>query len=424
MEDLSPYLTTQFRGFPLTYQTRRVTRHSFLCEHWGLTPGTLGRHDPPIRKSAFAIRKPGFFSSATSQWEPYTNTTPGSGITRPGAPIKVPVGAVIAGLEPKFHHNFRVLQTETHTLKEKVEHLTNAIRDISSRLEQQEIPKEDSPDGTGNKEPVSKARDPATQLRHQATVRRAAQELEALKQQRAEEQLRVEQLEVGLELAKMRARSAALEAERTRNAEDDLRSRTPELLKPPEPETKIRTPFLALRKTLSDFSTSSSLQLVPLSSGSEAFCTPDIWNSLTSQQRSHRVLAKMFEILWRDLLRPDVLSFGLDGIKLAHEDRTVSQPEKHLRTLEKELIQFGVPDPILQSWRRSVISTTAPLRNPNLSLAPTTSKIFSALSPVIQFVFARNAEQVKNQILRICKEAMKLKLLLRSEQGGWKIEMP
>ncbi|KAK4221383.1 hypothetical protein QBC38DRAFT_522419 [Podospora fimiseda] len=398
MEDLLPYLNTQFRGFPLDYQTRRVTRQSFLSERWGLTPGTLGRHDPAIRKSTFTIRKPGL-SIAASQWEPYARAAPGTGISRHEAPIRVPVNAVIAAIESRFHRNFRVLQTETNTLRDMVENLTNVIKDLSLRLEQQSASQRDSAAGTEKKEP----------------------------------------LEVDLDLARMRARSATLEAERfmedarqgrppnlfsdipisfavqspfasneMRHQEEDTWSKPPEIPKAPEPEpepepepkpkpeveTRIQTSFLALRKALLDFSTSSSLQLSsPLLPGaeSEAFCAPDIWNNLRTEQRSHRVMAKIFQILWNDILRPGLLSFGLDGLRLNQEDRTVSQPEKHLRILEQELVDLG--DSVLQPWRRSTISTTARLRNLTQSLAPTTSTIFTALCPVLQFVFARNAEQ-------------------------------
>ncbi|KAK4163310.1 hypothetical protein QBC43DRAFT_355054 [Cladorrhinum sp. PSN259] len=451
MEDLSPYLTTKYRGFPLTYQTKRFTQHSFLCERCGLTPGTLGRHDPPIRKSALTIRKSPF-SDTAFQWEHYARPAPRVTINPYNAPIKVPVDAVIAGLEPRFHHNFRVLQTETQTLQQKVDHLSNVIREMSSRLGPQRVSNENpntQTADTGNLN--SRAQDNSILSEYQSAFLLTAQELAFLKQQRAEEKLRLEQLELDLDLTKRRASSATLELETMKEALSDSKSanifnglptgaatnlftvaddtidtqsKPKQVSEGYNSESTVRSSFLAFRQTLLDFSTSSSLQLGPLTRGSKGLCPPEIWNSSKPQQRSHRVMAKIFEILWKDVLRPDLLSFGLDGVMLSHDDRTVSQPEKHFRTLEKKLLELGVSDSALVPWRRSIISTTTPLRNLDLSLEPTTSKIFSALSPVIQFVFARNAEQVRKQILGICKDAMKLKLVLRTEEGGWKIEMP
>lgn len=379
MEDLSPYLTAQSRGFPLSYQIRRFTRHSFLCERWGLTPGTLGRHDPAIRKSAFTIRK-SIFPNPSGPWRPKERYIPRASAPSSGSSIRALGDSVIQDLEPRLHHNFRVLQTETNSLKEKIDHLSGVVRGMSARLgrhlhtfsERQPVRKEALKAKAVNnaKLTADDVRKESEQSSRQATTSETQEELAALKKARAEDQLRLEKLEENLELARKHARSARLEAERMKG--DLKHDKSPDIFsnslpksdsqEPPvrfiptraRPTTPQRTPepasysgrlirsaFLKLRQTLDEFSVSSALQLSPLRSTSGSLCAPDVWNSLSAQQKSQRVMAKIFEILWDDILRPDLFSFGLDGVRLTHEDKTVSQPEKHLRTMENQLLELG-----------------------------------------------------------------------------------
>ena len=389
MEDLSPYLTAQFRGFPRgSDQTRRFARHNFLCERWGLTAGTLTRHDPAIRKSAFTIRK-SIFPNHSGQWRPEERYIPRVSAPFFGSSIRAVGDSVVQDLEPRLRHNFRVLQTETHFLRDSIDHLSSVVSEMSARLgrhldtfsERQPVQAEVvETEALKNANPIAgDARKNPEQQSIQATTSATQEELAALKKARAEDQLRLEQLEVDLELARKRAILARFEIERMRG--DPRRNKLPNIfssnlptsgsqkrvpvgtilqtgqnptttqrVSKPKSSSRplIRSAFLNLRQALDEFSTSSALQLGPLPStsagldSSQALCPPDVWNSLSAQQRSQRVMAKIFEILWDDILRPDLFSFGLEGVKLTNDsDKTVSQPEKQLRTLEKRFLELG-----------------------------------------------------------------------------------
>ncbi|KAK4459994.1 hypothetical protein QBC42DRAFT_333767 [Cladorrhinum samala] len=430
----------------------------------GARPELVANSGQPL-----SVRNP--YHPSRWQWRPEERYIPRVSAPFFGSSIRAVGDSVVQDLEPRLRHNFRVLQTETHFLRDSIDHLSSVVSEMSARLgrhldtfsERQPVQAEVvETEALKNANPIAgDARKNPEQQSIQATTSATQEELAALKKARAEDQLRLEQLEVDLELARKRARLARFETERMRG--DPRRNKLPNIfssnlptsgsqkrvpvgtilqtgqnptttqrVSKPKSSSRplIRSAFLNLRQALDEFSTSSALQLGPLPStsagldSSQALCPPDVWNSLSAQQRSQRVMAKIFEILWDDILRPDLFSFGLEGVKLTNDsDKTVSQPEKQLRTLEKRFLELGVGTSTLQAWRRSVITTSAPLRDPTLSLAPIASKIFKALSPVIQFVFARNAEKVKAQMLKICRDAMELKLLLRSEEGNWKIEL-
>jgi hypothetical protein len=127
---------------------------------------------------------------------------------------------------------------------------------------------------------------------------------------RARESKRILQLERKLEVSITRVQAGAKELGRVQQemfvrAKQAFESTGVEVT-----EQAIRAAFLSLRMSVLEFVRSSAVQLGPLSDGPaddlDCFCPPRVWNGLSTRQRTCRVMARIFQLLFRRILRPSI----------------------------------------------------------------------------------------------------------------------
>jgi hypothetical protein len=68
---------------------------------------------------------------------------------------------------------------------------------------------------------------------------------------------------------------------------------------------------------------------------------PQSWNRASTHQRRRRVMAKIFHLLFRRILRPGLRTFGVQAFIKSGEHSSISASEAYLRALERELETQG-----------------------------------------------------------------------------------
>ena len=108
------------------------------------------------------------------------------------------------------------------------------------------------------------------------------------------------------------------------------------------PDAVITEAFLDLRGAILEFCRNPTLQLRTLS-GIEAgvFCEPATWNQANIHQKRRRVMGKIFHLLYRHILRPGLRIFGLQAFIKSGENQWISGVEAQLRALERDMEAKG-----------------------------------------------------------------------------------
>ncbi|KXX79232.1 Ribosomal RNA large subunit methyltransferase H [Madurella mycetomatis] len=408
---LSPFLSPK-SPTPLDLQSRRAIRHGFLSNRWGL-----------YRSASASL------SSASRQTYPkVVRGWSGLPLPRKRRPVEIAIDTtLVQEIQSKLGDNNGELRGDLYRLWHSVQGLTNKLDEL---LDEVVVSIDQFPERHANNSRVAdhnhmekthgleKAR---LKLGHRIQV-------DNLVKNMATDMERLQQLEQELEAANMRAEAAAGELAKTREEMDAqarlIRKDTVILT---DRERVIKTAFQTLRASILEFSMSSAVQLGPLPDATgktNNLCHSDIWNRASTRQRSFRVMAKIFQLLFRRILRPGLRAFGLQAILRSEERHDVPEPETRLRALEEELETHNVSNRALSSWIGATIDAAAPLINPERIVDGVADEIFEALSPVIRFAFTRNLDKVKGGVSVICQEAVRLKLAMRGTPGNYKIEVP
>ncbi|GAB1318561.1 Ribosomal RNA large subunit methyltransferase H [Madurella fahalii] len=409
--NLAPFLPRE--PIPLGLQSRRVTRHGFLSNRWG------------VRKPASASRP-----SASKQTYPKVlRGWSGLPLARKRRSAETVVDST-AALEPqsKPDDNYGDLRDELHSLWNSVRRLADKMDELPDRvavsldqsLERQVNSRVAECSHMEKIHELEKAR---LKLEHRIQVDDLIKDIAANME-------RLQQLERELETANTQVQFAAGgggEFTKARGKKDAQATPISEYTILKNQEKAIKTAFKTLRTSILDFSMSFAVQLGPLPDAPRKwnrFCSTNIWNRASTRQRSCRIMAKIFQLLFRRILRPGLRAFGLQAFLRSEEHHEISGPETRLRALEKELEIHNVNDMTLSSWIAATIDVAAPLIDLERLVEGVTNEIAEALSPVIRFAFTRNSNMVKNEISAICQKAVRLKLAMRGTPGGYKIEVP
>lgn len=324
MTNLSPFLSAE-SPTPLGFQSRRVIRHGFLSNRWG------------AHKSASA--SPASASSSRQACPKVLRGWSGLPLPRKRQPVEIvidttPVQEIQSGLgdNNELRGDLYRLWRSVGGLANKLDELPGQVAVSIDQFLERHVNNSRVTDHSHMKKAheLEKAR---LKLEHRIQV-------DNLVKNMAADMERLQRLEQELEAANMRAETAAGELARTRE-EMDAQARL--IRENPVSTTRgkvIETAFQTLRASILEFSMSSAVQLGPLPDASgkaNSFCHPDIWNRASTRQRSCRVMAKIFQLLFRRILRPGLRAFGLQAFLRSEERHEVSGPETRLRALEKEL---------------------------------------------------------------------------------------
>lgn len=107
-----------------------------------------------------------------------------------------------------------------------------------------------------------------------------------------------------------------------------------------EGKQAVITAFQKLRTTILKFAGSSAVQLSPLPANLvdvDNLLQPQEWNRASAEQRRYRIMAKIFQLLFRRIFRPGLRIFGVQAFLRSG----ISASEAHLRALEKDLEAKG-----------------------------------------------------------------------------------
>jgi hypothetical protein len=282
----------------------------------------------------------------------------------------IPQRELAAGVVPtqeiqaRLDHNFGVLQREVKDVREGIQRLEKAADNISrqltqgiQRLEQYAVP--------GIPEHVEKVHNEEMEnLR-----REHRNEVELLQRERALDRGQLEEMARSLRIANIQAQLAARdlseaiqkidaqgkEEEKTEHSEDHDRA--------------IKVLFLDLRESVLHFAKSSAIQLGPLPDipgEAGSWFHPQSWNRASARQRRLRVVARVFHLLFRRILRPALRLFGVQSFLRSSEHHSISAAEAQLRALERDLeTQGGKIPPVIAmntNYRSAYLyqSTTKP----------------------------------------------------------------
>ncbi|KAH6612948.1 hypothetical protein B0J18DRAFT_71295 [Chaetomium sp. MPI-SDFR-AT-0129] len=107
-----------------------------------------------------------------------------------------------------------------------------------------------------------------------------------------------------------------------------------------EGKQAVTLAFQKLRTTILKFAGSSAVQLGPLPPNLvdvDNLLQPQEWNRASAGQRRYRIMAKIFQLLYRRIFRPGLRIFGVQAFLRSG----ISASEAYLRALEKDLEAKG-----------------------------------------------------------------------------------
>ncbi|KAL2255016.1 hypothetical protein VTK26DRAFT_4345 [Humicola hyalothermophila] len=323
---LTPRFNTR-RVLPHGLRTRRLTRHGFQSNTWGLRRSLDSSPNFPVYKQ----EAPGMVRESLGA----VNTTPSPTAGSSGS--KADDATSGGGTGSKLlDHDCKDLQRGLHCVADNVQRLSKRVDFLSDRLKDYigvvaELPADT--DWVKRLEKIHTAEMANLEMRYRL-------EADAMAKDRAADKRRLDRLELDLEFATMKGNMAAQELAEVRLG-GNRRVKGATGAVPTEDADQItRSAFLSLRESVLDFTNSSAIQLGPLpefSSGIETFSPPHIWNSVNTHQRRRRVMAQLFYLLFRRILRPGLRVFGVQAFIKNSKHHAISIAEAHLRALEREL---------------------------------------------------------------------------------------
>ncbi|KAH6857009.1 hypothetical protein B0I37DRAFT_334765 [Chaetomium sp. MPI-CAGE-AT-0009] len=302
------------------YHGRRPTRHGFLSNLWGLQKYRISK--PPSTFMNHPQKMP--------RVNPNSPSTPQRG-------LGVADGVSAHQIQSALDRNFDAFRREFQDVGRGIQRLEKTVDDISNELAQgiekffERFP---PPQPVKQLEEMENALETKFQREHRI-------EVEGLKKRSELDRKRLNEMEMDLEMANMRAQIATTELARVQSMMD---AEFEQIKKRQNAEKDITAAFLNLRKTILAFAGSTAVQLGPLPGAPAAtdnLFHPWSWNHASSSQRNYRVMAKIFHLLFQRILRPGLRIFGVQVFLQSEEDPSISESEAHLRALEKELEAKG-----------------------------------------------------------------------------------
>lgn len=306
---LSPY----FHPAPglRNFQTRRLTRHHFLSNRWGLgqqhaygSPVFLP-NDLPQAKSGMC---PIFQRAQVAQTREVIRST-----------INCSLGE---------------LRDEIRTVDRKIEKLG---KDISSQFAKGLERLLESRLDPACSEQVSRGKDEQSkvlQLEHQLEIDNLKREGELARQ-------KLKEAEKDLEIANMQTQAAISDLVRLQRIIETQPNPTGGGGSREHPERVVVATFLRLRSSIRDLAESPLLHLDRLPDtmkvGGDSLFRLQAWNRASPRQRQYRIMTTVFQLLFRRILRPGLRMFGVQVFLRRKGHQTISASEAHLRSLEKEL---------------------------------------------------------------------------------------
>ncbi|KAK4130248.1 hypothetical protein BT67DRAFT_452579 [Trichocladium antarcticum] len=300
--NLTPYIPHQPR--PWRFQRQKLTRHSFLSNRWGLQRDILPLGTTTGNQSCPPLSE----KRATPRRAMYASTPP------------------MSEMEAKIDHNFGVLRLEFHGVGDQVRNLARTVETISDQLTERINDLAARPVDDGMLERMERAH--AAELASLETQRRL--EAERLRRDTEASKGQLEDLAQDLQHANTRADEAVTELMETQMKMEAYAMQFNKSQTDEDPDTVVRAAFLSLRESILAFSRGSSLQLGPLSDAADGvanFCPPDVWNRASAHQRRRRVMAQVFYLLFRRILRPGLRVFALQAFIKSSEHHAISTAE-------------------------------------------------------------------------------------------------
>jgi hypothetical protein len=317
---LTPYYTPKpaHRGF----HTRRLARHGFLSNRWGLQ-----QHCAPTPSSMVVKTTPEMLPARTS-----LSTV--TGWTEPVMPAKE--------VEMTLDRNFKVIQRDFHNVGEGIHRLEKTTEDISKQvaqtlnifLSQQ----------TGQRLQVAEHMEREHDAQKAHLQMEHCREIESLRKESNIDKERLRELEKELDIANLQAQMTAKELTEAHRMMDAQSERASTIAEQEYPDIVAQTAFLRLRESVVAFVGSSAIHLGNLPSipvAADNLFHPQSWNRASTHQRGRRVMAKIFHLLFRRILRPGLRTFGVQAFIKSGEHSSISAPEAYLRALERELESQG-----------------------------------------------------------------------------------
>lgn len=316
---LTPYFPP--KPAPGGFHTRRLTRHGFLSNRWGLHQHRAPTLSSMVDKSLPEMLQGRTYLSAASSW------------TEPVMPAKE--------VEMTLDHNFRVIQRDFHGVGEGIQRLEKTADRISKQVAHglETLLSQQADRGLRVTEHMEREHD-AHRARLQLEHRR---EIDNLQKESKLDKERLRELAKELEISNLQAQIAAQElAEAHRII--DAQSEAGTIGEQEHPGLVVQTAFLRLRDSVVGFAGSSAIQLGDLPTSpmaADSLFHPQSWSRTSNHQRRHRVMAKVFQILFRRILRPGLRIFGVQAFIKSGERSSISASEAYLRALERELEAQG-----------------------------------------------------------------------------------
>ncbi|KAL2192899.1 hypothetical protein P885DRAFT_46684 [Corynascus similis CBS 632.67] len=302
---LSPYFRPA-RG-PLGLQTRRLTRHHFLSSHWG-----LGRH--------YASTK--------------TAVLPKMSQSRPVlfARYQEAYGVEIREAWSTLDCKFGVLQSEIQSVDQSIQQLAKVFSgQIARGIEKLRGTRADVRLTERSRKVESEQR-LVLQRVHEIEIDKLRMDGEMIRQRlkEAEKDLRIANMQVACYWGSRQLQHVLDADPKTANNVE----------KQENVEEASITGFLQLRTSIRNLAESSIIQLRPLPDTTEvgkSLLYPKSWNRVGARQRQYRLMATVFHLIFRRILRPGLRMFGVQDFLRNKEHHIISASEAQLRSLEKEL---------------------------------------------------------------------------------------
>lgn len=322
---LSPYFRPVLgsRG----YHGRKLTRHSFLSNLWGLQ-----MHRAPKPPSNFMnhLRK-------MPRANPDTQPTLQQGL---GVADGIPAHLIQATLDRSlgsFHREFQDVGRGIQRLEKAAADISNELAHGIDKFFERLAPLES---GQQQREEIERAENADLQQEHRL-------EIEDLQKKRKLDTKLLEEMKKELEVANMRAHIAATDLARVQSMMD---GKLKQIEEEENAQKDITAAFLNLREIILAFSGSTAVQLGPLPGTlavADSVFHPRSWNDASTSQRKYRVMAKIFQLLFKRILRPGLRIFGVQVFLENDESPSISDAEARLRALEEELKASGGQHPLL-----------------------------------------------------------------------------
>jgi hypothetical protein len=244
-----------------------------------------------------------------------------------------------------LNHNFQTLRRDVHDVGDSVHRVERTAEKISKQLsESDEAKASQGQKDAALAERLEQILDTQNAKLHQEYTT----ELEKLRNQNKLDTDRLRQLEKDYGVACLQSQILAKELAETQNMMETRSERSDTVMELDDQEV-VMGAFYKLRDSVLEFARGSAIHTGHLSDASqteESLFEPEAWNRVSAHQRKQRVMAKIFHLLFRRILRPGLRVFGVQAFLRNEEHHAISASEAQLRALERDLEAQGGKVPI------------------------------------------------------------------------------